>query len=180
VGHVPHPTFLETMMTTKTKAKDGLVTINNKFREELAGYLTAVQAGKANAAWWTRFEHAEVFLRISRRVMDRQEFTAHEDFFKHMVYCVDIANINMAEKYQRKGTFTRLVLTIHELTEWPIFLENANDHFNWVAHLVINHGWRMHHSTVRVDKTHGQYCLWRPGVKSIISQLTKQEAGHGG
>jgi len=172
-------------MTNKTN--DGLVTINNKFRAEFAGYVAMVQDTKksdpawcSNVSWWTKFEHATVFLRISRRVMDRSKFTSHDDFSKNLELCVDIANIAMMERFQRKGTFTRLVLTIHELTDLPIYLENANDHFNWVAHLVINHGWRMHHTTNRLDNKHGQYCLWRPGVKSVISQLAVQETGHGG
>jgi len=60
------------------------------------------------------FETASVYIRIGTR------YVAGET-----VRTVQIASISVEDR--RKGTFTRLVQTIRELTDMPIYIENVLD-----------------------------------------------------
>ena len=88
---------------------------------------------------WLTFERLSVYLRISRRVLEPA--TAPEDYQAKLTRVVDIANVSTEAQYQRQGMFTRLISTIHGLTDMPIYVENAHSEF--ANHLLQHHGWQL-------------------------------------
>ena len=80
-----------------------------------------------------------MYLRISQRVLEPA--TSREDYQAKLTRVVDIANVSTEEKYQGQGMFTRLVGTIHSLTDMPIYVENA--HREFANHLLQHHGWQL-------------------------------------
>jgi GNAT superfamily N-acetyltransferase len=92
---------------------------------------------------WLTFERLSVYLRIGRHILDPREVhrLPIDGLTVSSKQTVDIANVGTEEQYQGKGMFTRLVGKIHEMTDLPIYLENAQPEF--ASHLRQHHGWQL-------------------------------------
>lgn len=113
---------------------------HRRFERNFQGLLEAAEARRYGSSnQWMRFERLSVYLRISRRVL--VPLTSRDEFYDNLVQCVDIANVSTEPRYQHKGMFTRLVNKLHELTDMPLYLENA--HMEFATHLMEHYGWKM-------------------------------------
>lgn len=79
-----------------------------------------IEAGRGNA--WLRFEHMEVYLRVGKKLIQGR-----------LTDCIQLANLQTPHKYQRRGTFDRLLREIRTVsTDVPIYVEQIlnRDFFN--------------------------------------------------
>lgn len=114
---------------------------------------------------WMSFEHAEVYIRIGLRAI-------YHGPDRLALNTIQIANINMPEKYQKTGVFTRLMTYIQSITAIPVFLENTR--LDWAKHLIESHRW----TNVREDDYNMDLIMLNPGryweinnMRNVVERL---------
>jgi hypothetical protein len=106
---------LITKKSTKTLVKKIPIL---SFQSELKKFIEEADASVRGIkpSTWFKFGNTEVCLRVSkRRIYDGTELTR----------LLDIATINTPLAYQRKQRFAQLLYVVREVTDMPLYIENA-------------------------------------------------------
>lgn len=74
--------------------------------------MAMVERGRGNT--WTVFEEMHVYMRVGPARIEGER-----------VQCVQLGNLSLHPRDQRKGTFTRLVEVISSCTDLPIYVEQV-------------------------------------------------------